>query len=127
MTRDESLCRARSTSTGVARRHLECNVVRDGVLCNLAQFRTRRDGVGAPVLDHVRHFSQCAAMPNGSPFGALSHNWWIFTHCDVGSAHCASGPMPNTTKTGRYLPYVFTRLILFHLITHPRVGGLLNL
>mmetsp|Transcript_2412 Transcript_2412/g.8882 ORF Transcript_2412/g.8882 Transcript_2412/m.8882 type:complete len:103 (-) Transcript_2412:733-1041(-) len=74
MTRDESLCRARSTSTGVARRHLECNVVRDGVLCNTAQFRTRRDGGGAPVLDHVRHFTQCAAMANVSPCGALGHN-----------------------------------------------------
>ena len=49
-------------AAGVARRHLECNVVRDGVLCNLAQFRTRRDGVGAPVLDHVRHFTQFHLM-----------------------------------------------------------------
>ena len=95
MTRDESLYRALSTSTGVARRHLECHVVRDGVLCILAQFRARRDGVGAPVLDRVRRFSHSAAMANMSPFGALSHNWWMFTHCDVASAHCTCA-LPRT-------------------------------
>ena len=95
MTKDESPWRARSTAAGVARRHLECHVVRDGVLCILAQFYTRRDGVGALVLDRVRRFSHSAAMANGSPFGALSHNWWMFTHCDVGSAHRACA-LPRT-------------------------------
>ena len=116
-----------STAAGVARRHLEYKIVRDGVSCNLAQFRARCDGVGAHVLDHVRHFSQFTAMPNMSPFGALGHNWSMFTHCDVGSAHRACDQMPNATKTGRYLPYVFTCSISFRLNTRPRVGGLLNL